>query len=109
MKQQQKNYTNHTERVVSVDKVKSKHGVIPEMRIKTGERPLKVTTAKYNLDKQAAQVFSEYFGFPCTIFISQISPQSPSPIIRGWYNRPVVAAVPRDSVSSPKNNKKNYP
>jgi hypothetical protein len=24
-----------------------------------------------------------------------ISPQSPSPIIRGWYNRPVVAAVPK--------------
>jgi hypothetical protein len=27
-----------------------------------------------------------------------ISPQSPSPIIWGWYNRPVVAAVPGDSV-----------
>jgi hypothetical protein len=45
------------------------------------------------------QVFSEYFAFTCTIFIPPISPQSPSPIIRGWYNRPVVAAVPRDSVS----------
>jgi hypothetical protein len=32
------------------------------------------------------QVFSEYFGFPCTIFIPPISPQSPSPIIRGWYS-----------------------
>jgi hypothetical protein len=32
------------------------------------------------------QVFSEYF-------IPPISPQSPSPIIRGWFNRPVVAAV----------------
>jgi hypothetical protein len=38
------------------------------------------------------QVFSQYF-------IPPISPQSPSPIIWGWYNRPVVAAVPRDSVS----------
>jgi hypothetical protein len=27
--------------------------------------------------------------FPLPIFIPPISPQSPSPIIRGWYNRPV--------------------
>jgi hypothetical protein len=27
------------------------------------------------------------------ILIPPISPQSPSPIIGGWYNRPVVAAV----------------
>jgi hypothetical protein len=48
------------------------------------------------VDKVAlGQVFSEYFGFPCTIFIPSISPQSPSPIIRGWYNRPVVPAVPK--------------
>jgi hypothetical protein len=40
------------------------------------------------------QVFSDYFGFPCLIFIPPISPQSPSSIIWGWYNRPVVAAVP---------------
>jgi hypothetical protein len=41
------------------------------------------------------QVFSEYFGFPpLPIFIPPISPQSPSPNIRGWYNRPVVATVP---------------
>jgi hypothetical protein len=33
--------------------------------------------------------------FPLPIFIPPISPQSPSPIIRGWYNMPVVAAVPR--------------
>jgi hypothetical protein len=38
---------------------------------------------------------------PLPIFIPPISPQSPSPIIWGWYNRPVVAAVPRDSVSPP--------
>jgi hypothetical protein len=29
------------------------------------------------------------------MFIPPISPQSPSPIIRGWYMRPVVAAVPK--------------
>jgi hypothetical protein len=33
--------------------------------------------------------------FPLPIFIPPIYPQSPSPIIRGWYNRPVVAAVPK--------------
>jgi hypothetical protein len=44
---------------------------------------------------ELGQVFSEYFGFPLPIFIPPISPQSPSPIIRGWYNRPVVAAVPK--------------
>jgi hypothetical protein len=48
------------------------------------------------VDKVAlGQVFSEYFGFPCTIFITPNSPQSPSHIIRGWYNRPVMAAVPK--------------
>jgi hypothetical protein len=31
--------------------------------------------------------------FPLSICIPQISPQSPSSIIRCWYNRPVVAAV----------------
>jgi hypothetical protein len=41
------------------------------------------------------QVFSEYFGFPLPIFTPPISPQSPSPIIRGWYNKPVVAEVPK--------------
>jgi hypothetical protein len=56
------------------------------------------------VDKVAlGQVFYEYFGFPLPIFIPTISPQSPSPIIWGWYeyNRPVVAGVPRDSVSPP--------
>jgi hypothetical protein len=33
--------------------------------------------------------------FPLPIFISPISPQSPSPIVLGCYNRPVVAAVPK--------------
>jgi hypothetical protein len=31
--------------------------------------------------------------FPLSIFIPPITPQSPSPIIEGWYNRPEVAAV----------------
>jgi hypothetical protein len=31
--------------------------------------------------------------FPLPIFIPPIAPQSPSPIIWGWYNRPEVAAV----------------
>jgi hypothetical protein len=48
------------------------------------------------VDKVAlGQVFSEYFGFPLPIFISPISPQSPSPVNWGWYIRPVVAAVPK--------------
>jgi hypothetical protein len=38
------------------------------------------------------QVFSEDFGFSLSIFIQPVSSQSP--IIWGWYNRPVVAAVP---------------
>jgi hypothetical protein len=31
--------------------------------------------------------------FPLPIFIPPIAPQSPPPIIWGWYNRPEVAAV----------------
>jgi hypothetical protein len=47
------------------------------------------------VDKVAlGQVFSEYFGFPCQSSFPPISPQSPSSIIWGWYNRPIVAAVP---------------
>jgi hypothetical protein len=51
------------------------------------------------------QVFSEYFGFPVPIFIPPIAPQSPSSIISGWYNRPVVAAV-KWTQSHPTKNKK---
>jgi hypothetical protein len=40
------------------------------------------------------QVFSGWFGFPLSIFIPPIAPQSPSSIVCGWYNRPVVAAIP---------------
>jgi hypothetical protein len=39
--------------------------------------------------------FLRVLRFPLPIFIPQISPQSPSSNIRGWYNRPVVAAVPK--------------
>jgi hypothetical protein len=38
--------------------------------------------------------FLRVLGFPLPIFIPPIAPQSPSSIIRGWYNRPVVAALP---------------
>jgi hypothetical protein len=49
------------------------------------------------VDKVAlGQVFSEYFGFPCLpIFIPPVSPQSPLPLVWGWYNRPAVAAEPK--------------
>jgi hypothetical protein len=48
------------------------------------------------VDKVAlGQGFSEYFGFPLPIFIPPISPQSPSPNIRGWYIGPVVIAGPK--------------
>jgi hypothetical protein len=47
------------------------------------------------VDKVAlGQVFPEYFGFPCQIFILPIAPQSPSSLFWGLYNRPEVAAVP---------------
>jgi hypothetical protein len=38
--------------------------------------------------------FLRVLRFPLPIFIPPISPQSQSSIIWGWYNRPVVAAVP---------------
>jgi hypothetical protein len=48
------------------------------------------------VDKVAlGQVFLRVLRFPLPIFIPPISPQSPSPIIRGWYNRAVMAAVPK--------------
>jgi hypothetical protein len=37
--------------------------------------------------------FLRVLWFPLPIFIPPIAPQSPSPIICGWYNRPKVAAV----------------
>jgi hypothetical protein len=41
----------------------------------------------------AGEGFLRVFRFPLPIFIPPIYPQSPSSIIWGWYNRPVVAAV----------------
>jgi hypothetical protein len=38
--------------------------------------------------------FLRVLRFSLPIFIPPIAPQSPPSIIRGWYNRPVVAAVP---------------
>jgi hypothetical protein len=39
------------------------------------------------VDKVAlGQVFLRVLEFPLPIFISPTSPQSPSPIMRGWYN-----------------------
>jgi hypothetical protein len=38
--------------------------------------------------------FLRVLRFPLPIFISPIAPQSPTSITLGWYNRPVVAAVP---------------
>jgi hypothetical protein len=38
--------------------------------------------------------FLRVLRFPLPIFIPPIAPQSPSSIIWGWYNRPVVTAVP---------------
>jgi hypothetical protein len=37
--------------------------------------------------------FLRVLRFPPPIFIPSIAPQSPSPIIWAWYNRPEVAAV----------------
>jgi hypothetical protein len=37
--------------------------------------------------------FPRVLRFPLPIFIPPIAPQSPSPIIWGWYSRPEVAAV----------------
>jgi hypothetical protein len=37
--------------------------------------------------------FLRVLRFPLPVFIPPIAPQSPSPIIWGWYNRPEVAAV----------------
>jgi hypothetical protein len=43
----------------------------------------------------AGASFIRVLRFSLPISIPPISPQSPSPIIRGWYNRPVMAAVPK--------------
>jgi hypothetical protein len=38
--------------------------------------------------------FLRVLRFPLPIFIPPTTPQTPSYIIWGWYNRPIVAAVP---------------
>jgi hypothetical protein len=49
----------------------------------------------FEMDKSDAGAgFLRVLRFPLPIFIPPISPKSPSPIIRGWYNRPVVASAP---------------
>jgi hypothetical protein len=51
------------------------------------------------VDKVAlGHVFSEYLGFPCQSSFHQLLQKSSSSIIWGLYNRPEVAAVPRDLV-----------
>jgi hypothetical protein len=47
-------------------------------------------------------MFFRVFRFPLPIFIPPISPQSPSPIIWGWYNWQVVTA---DQETRPTKNK----
>jgi hypothetical protein len=51
--------------------------------------------------------FLRVFRFPLLIFIPPIAPQSPSSIIWSLYNRPEVAAVPRNLVPPLKKLKKN--
>jgi hypothetical protein len=51
--------------------------------------------------------FLRVLKFPLPIFIPPIAPQSSSSIIWGLYNRPEVAAAPRDLVP-PHKIKKNY-
>jgi hypothetical protein len=50
--------------------------------------------------------FLRVLRFPLPIFIPPSAPQSPSPIIWGWYNRPEVAAV-QGTQSHPTSNKEN--
>jgi hypothetical protein len=50
--------------------------------------------------------FLRVLRFSLAIFNSPIAPQSPSPIIWGWYNRAEVAAVPCGLSLTPPSNKK---
>jgi hypothetical protein len=45
--------------------------------------------------------FLRVLRFPLPIFIPPIAPKSPSSIIWGWYNRPIVAAVPNGPSLTP--------
>jgi hypothetical protein len=44
--------------------------------------------------KKKSSIGAGILRFPLLIFIPLIAPQLPSPIIWGWYNRPIVATVP---------------
>jgi hypothetical protein len=48
----------------------------------------------YGGQNGAGADFLRVLRFPVPIFIPPIAPKSPPSIIWGWYNRPVVAAVP---------------
>jgi hypothetical protein len=50
--------------------------------------------------------FLRVLRFPPSIFFPPIAPQSPSPFIWGWYNRPEVAAV-HGTLFRPTSNKRN--
>jgi hypothetical protein len=53
--------------------------------------------------------FLRVLRFPLPIFIPPTAPQSPSSIIWGWYNRPVVAAVRSGLTLTPlRSKKKNF-
>jgi hypothetical protein len=53
---------------------------------------------RFVVDKVAlGQVFFVYFGFPCQSSFHRFLLNHYSPIIRGLYHRPVVAAVPKVS------------
>jgi hypothetical protein len=45
--------------------------------------------------------FLRVLPFPLPIFIPLIAPQSPSSVIWGWYNRPIVTAVPSELSPTP--------
>jgi hypothetical protein len=49
---------------------------------------------EFVVDKAHWEGFLRVLRFPLPIFIAPTAPQSPSSIIWGWYNRPIVAAVP---------------
>jgi hypothetical protein len=62
----------------------SRHGLIPH---------LKSSTTYINRIYKTLEC-GQVLRFPLPIFIPPITPQSPSSIIWGLYNRPGVAAVP---------------
>jgi hypothetical protein len=63
--------------------------------VATVGRPSDITgQVGFVVDKVAlGQVYLRVLRYPLPIFIPPIAPQSPSPIIWGWYSRPEVAAV----------------